>query len=197
MLHDLSKIGDWAGNANKAIASGSGHLMSFNEPDMSADPSVGGSNILPSDAATQHIANMNPFAGKAKIGSPAVSSTQDTSGKGLDWLQQFITACAGNCKIDFVSLHWYGPSSAFQNLQDYIESGIKIAQALPGSPKVWLTEFAATDANSAEAHASFIELSTAWLDAQPMVERYAYQYADTTLTTNGAINAAGEAFISA
>lgn len=70
--------------------------MSFNEPDESSQ-----SNLSPADAATAYMTYMQPFASKAKLGSPAVSNGGGTMG--LSWLSSFMTACSG-CQIDFVSI---------------------------------------------------------------------------------------------
>lgn len=69
---------------------------SFNEPD-----NGGQSNIDPTTAAALWKANIQPFAGKAKLVGPAV-----TNGGGVQWLQQFLGNCTG-CTIDAIAMHWY------------------------------------------------------------------------------------------
>lgn len=67
--------------------------MSFNEPDLSSQ-----SNLSPAVAAAGYLTYMQPFAGKAKLGSPAI--TNGGGSMGLSWLSSFMTACSG-CQIDF------------------------------------------------------------------------------------------------
>jgi len=83
----------WSSNAQNAINAGSEYLMSFNEPDLSLQ-----SNLSPADAAAGYKAYMQPFAGKAQLGSPAI--TNGGGSMGLSWLSSFMTACSG-CQIDF------------------------------------------------------------------------------------------------
>ena len=48
---------------------------------------------------------MQPFAGGAKLGAPAV--TNGGSPMGLTYLEYFIGNCTGYT-IDFIPIHWYG-----------------------------------------------------------------------------------------
>lgn len=72
--------------------------MSFNEPDDSSQ-----SDLTPEAAAAAYKTYMQPYAGKAKLGAPAV--TNGGGSMGLDWLAAFLDACDG-CTIDFVAIHW-------------------------------------------------------------------------------------------
>jgi hypothetical protein len=77
---------------------------------------------------------MQPFAGRALLGAPAV-----TNGPyGIIWLEQFLGNCTG-CQIDFLSFHWYDTSSslAFGRLQGKVE---QMHTANGGSWDVWITE---------------------------------------------------------
>jgi len=64
-----------------------------------------------------HRAYMEPFAGKAKLGSPAITFAGPPSG--LTYLEWFMGNCTG-CTIDFINIHWY--SSVFwpQGLTGFI-----------------------------------------------------------------------------
>jgi len=195
MLHDMNgaTTASWSNNANDAIAKGTEMLLSLNEPDMPI--SVGGSDTSPQAAAAAHIQYMNPFKGKAVIASPAVSSSEGT-GVGIDWLKQWISDCDGGCVVDRVAFHWYGASDQAQIFQEYVTEMCTLAAALPGSPQVIITEYGVAGTQPPDVHAAFIEATTPFLDSQTCVDKYAYFFVDGSLTTNGAINEAGKAFIS-
>ncbi|PRQ70573.1 Glycosyl hydrolase catalytic core-domain containing protein [Rhodotorula toruloides] len=89
----------WSANAQKAISSGSTHLLGMNEPDLGSQ-----SNLTIPQAVANWKANMSPFYGKAKLVSPAV--TNGGYPMGVGYLQDF----KGNCtqcwnEIDAVALH--------------------------------------------------------------------------------------------
>ena len=65
----------------------------------------GGSCIgSPAHAAASYKTWMQPFAGRAKLGAPAV--TNGGSPVGLTYLGYFIGNCT-DCTIDFIPIHWY------------------------------------------------------------------------------------------
>ena len=154
----------WNANANKAIASGSKCLLSFNEPD-----NAGQANISPGVAKDGHIKYLNPFQGQARIGAPAITnSAQD--GQGISWLKQFISVCAGQCAIDFVPVHWYNTAST----DDFFNHLRAVHAAVPDKP-VWITEFAPFGSD-AEIN-TFLATVVHTLDNDPdfaFVERYSY-----------------------
>jgi hypothetical protein len=168
MLWGLDSASSWNAAAKAAIASGSTHLLSYNEPDLSTQ-----SNISPSDAATNHILSMNPLAGNGvQIGSPAVTNGAGTSPPmGIDWLNQFFTACDGKCQVDFVAFHWYDTADSIDYFKQHVQDVINAAAAA-GVSKVWLTEFQAAGTD-AEVEA-FLAEALPFLDSTPAVERYAY-----------------------
>lgn len=86
--------GAWERDASSWIAAGSEHLLAFNEPEI-----PGQSNINTTAAADAYRKYMQPFAGKAQLGAPAVSND------GRDWMTKFLAQCSG-CTIDFVPIHW-------------------------------------------------------------------------------------------
>lgn len=47
---------------------------------------------------------MEPFAGKAKLISPAI--TNGGAPMGVAWMKDFLQACSG-CHIDGIAMHWY------------------------------------------------------------------------------------------
>jgi hypothetical protein len=191
MLWGLQSTPGWADAAKAAIASGSTHLLSFNEPDFSTQ-----SNIDPATAATNHQNYMNQFAGNGvQIGSPAITNAVGTSPpQGIDWLNQFFTACAGNCKVDFVAFHWYAPASTISYFMQHVQDVINAAAA-NGVSKVWLTEFQAAGSDS-EVEA-FLAEALPFLDSTPAVERYAYFMCATgsgNLVSSNSLSAIGQAY---
>jgi hypothetical protein len=155
-----SLTGPWATAASNAIASGSSHLFSFNEPDVSNQ-----ANMDVNTAAQAYISYIQPFAGKAKLGAPAV--TNGGGSMGLTYLSNFISNCSG-CIINFVNIHWYDSATNIA----YFKSHVEQAYTAGGNRPVWITEFAAT--GTEDEQNTFLEVVIPWLDAQPYVERYAY-----------------------
>lgn len=175
-----SDISAWSTKATAAIASGSSHLLSFNEPDYS-----GQANLGYAAAAAGYLTHMQPFAGKAKLGSPAV--TNGGAPMGLTWLSNFVAACS-TCTIDFVCIHWYNGGTA-ADFQAYIAK----AYAAGGNRPLWITEFEAS--GSATEQAAFLETMLPWLDASPMVERYAYFMAsDGNLISGTSLSTLGNTY---
>lgn len=103
--NDPGLTGTWPEAAQLAIDGGSTSLFSFNEPDLCGDGSAC-MNITTAVSAYQQF--IQPFAGKALLGAPAVtnSGSGPAGPAGLDYLQYFLGNCT-NCTIDFVNLHWY------------------------------------------------------------------------------------------
>lgn len=182
MLHGLDSdhLGPWVANANAAITAGATHLQYINEPDMEKE--VGGVNTSPQAAAAGYVANMMPFKGKAKIGSPAVSSAGPGGPqgvRGIGYLKEFFSKC-GNCHFDFVPFHWYGedPEQFKQHVQD-VRDAVKgvsgVAKDSNGNPTLWITEFGLNNGNP-ESISAFLKKVMPWLDSQDYIERYAYQW---------------------
>lgn len=113
----------WNSNVRKWTSKGSKHLLGFNEPERGYQ-----ANMSPQHAADAWRRWMQPYAGNAKLGAPAVSND------GYSWLQQFMNACH-DCHIDFVPIHWYNDHSIEFDLENWVN---KICQ-LTKKP-VWVTE---------------------------------------------------------
>jgi hypothetical protein len=158
--NDPSRTSPWAADASAAIASGTGHLFSFNEPDLGNQANM---DIQTAVSAYQQF--MEPFAGKAKLGAPAVTNGGGQSG--LQYMENFISSCTG-CTIDFVNIHWYDSASNVE----YFKAHVEQAYTMGGSRPVWITEFAGS--GTIDEQNTFLETVLPWLDAQPYVERYAY-----------------------
>ncbi|KAF1356487.1 glycosyl hydrolase catalytic core-domain-containing protein [Delphinella strobiligena] len=162
----------WDDAVTTALAAGSTHLMSFNEPDDSSQ-----SDLTPEAAAAAYKTYMQPYAGKAKLGAPAV--TNGGGSMGLDWLAAFLDACDG-CTIDFVAIHWYDSYSNTAYFQDQVQNASSISGNLP----VWVTEFGTTDGTDAEI-STFLETVMPWMDEQDYVEAYSYFMASDGLLVSG------------
>ncbi|KAF7332683.1 Glyco-hydro-cc domain-containing protein [Mycena kentingensis (nom. inval.)] len=131
-------------------------LFTLNEPDRN--------NISPTDAANWYIQHINPMAIHKSI--PTVSSSS-TPGQGLDWVRQFINACAGRCFYDFISVHWYGNS--LQEFQNYVTQ----AHAMFPLTQLIFPEVALQNpAGGATAQAAFYRGAFPFLDSLSYVAMY-------------------------
>ncbi|KAI3396624.1 hypothetical protein diail_11877 [Diaporthe ilicicola] len=148
--------GVWDDHASAWIAAGSQHLLAFNEPEVASQ-----SNLDPTAAADAYRKFMQPFAGKARLGAPAVSND------GRGWMTQFLGNCS-DCAVDFVPIHWYNPANVSDDFKHFVSDMCDIA----GDRPVWITEFQA--AGSVDEKTGFLTDAIAWLDDQQCVERYAY-----------------------
>lgn len=180
---ETNDISSWSSIATKAIAAGSTALLGFNEPDYS-----GQSNLGTAAAAAGWLTYMEPFAGKAKLVSPAV--TNGGAPMGLTWLEGFMSACS-SCTIDAVAIHWYNGGTA-ADFQAYIAQ----AYAAGGNRPLWITEFQA-GGTDAEVQ-TFLDTMLPWLDASAMVEKYAYFMAATgnLCSSSTALSSIGSTYVS-
>lgn len=180
---DSSFTDAWDSAVSTALASGSTHLLAFNEPDLSTQ-----SNIGYQDAANGYKQYMQPYAGKAKLGAPAVTNGDPASGMGLGYLSSFLTSCS-DCTIDFIPIHWYDQATNIQYFKDHVTQ----AYTAGGNRSIWITEFGASGTTAEQQ--TFLETVLPWLDAQDFVERYAYfMVGDGTMVTGTSINAIGQTF---
>ncbi|KAG9656129.1 glycoside hydrolase family 128 protein, partial [Aureobasidium melanogenum] len=169
---DPNLLSQWPAAAQFAIDNGSTALFSFNEPDFCQS---GSACMNVSTAVYYHQQYMQPFAGKALIGAPAVTNSgggTDADPMGLQYLQYFLGNCTG-CTIDFINLHWYSNKYAGAS---YLEYYVNSARAVAAGRPIWITEFGLDSTYSytdAELQA-FLQEAMPWLDQQPDVARYAY-----------------------
>lgn len=178
----------WAKHAQDAIDAGADALMSFNECDNS-----GQCNTAADVAAAKHKELMGPFAGKARILAPAITSSQEP-GQGIQWLEAFEKACGSDCPYDAVNAHWYGPGGE-AGADEFLGHIVKVHEAANGRP-VWVTEFAATDGDMA----AFMKHALDELDNNPkynFVEKYAYFYLATgsLMETTTSLSSIGNIYI--
>lgn len=188
---DASNTADWADKANAALASGSTHLLAFNEPDLDTQ-----ANMPVSESVRAWKEHISPFAGRARIGSMAVTNGQGPMANGQDpmgplYIKRFFEACP-QCEQEcsFVALHWYDQannvayfkvrertkripsrrlSSPFLSLP-LPQKHLQDAYALLKKP-IWLTEFQGYG-TVAEQQALLREVIP-WMEEQAFIERYA------------------------
>ncbi|OCF38037.1 hypothetical protein I316_00261 [Kwoniella heveanensis BCC8398] len=188
---------EMANGFDGTVPAGTTHIMSFNEPDMG--PDVGGCDIKDvAKAASLHQAWTSKLSSDVRIGSPAVARGGDVT-----WFTPWVTACAGNCRYDFVPIHFYG---------DKVEDMIAYIKAFPsGGKPIWVTEFDCQDFGrnyvcTAEESQYFMETAIAWFrgEGASIVERWAWfgafpKFADQSfglLTADGAVNPTGQHYLS-
>lgn len=168
-----SLTSSWATNAATAIASGTTALLAFNEPDLNTQ-----SNMDPVTAAKAYMQYMQPFAGQAKLVSPAV--TNGGAPMGLAWMQNFLGNCSA-CTVDYIALHWYDSATNFPYLQWQLTQAWTMFQK-----PIWLTEFGASGTDAQVS--AFLQQAIPWLDAQPWVARYSYFMAAPGIMINSTTN---------
>jgi hypothetical protein len=100
---DANHISGWDDAANAAIGAGATHLLGFNEPDLNTQ-----ANMSPQAAADAWRQHMQPYAGRAKLVSPAITNGAPPMGTG--WMDAFLVACTG-CQIDAIAIHIYDSAS--------------------------------------------------------------------------------------
>ena len=153
------------------------HVLGFNEPDGSNNE--GGSNITPARAAARWISDLEPLRQYGiKLGSPAVTGSQ----RGIAWLRDFFTACNGQCNVDFLTVHYYGP---FQPIANFLGQ----FQATFGSSRpIWITEFADAHDNLASTEGNY-NTTISYFDRIAAFERYSYFGAFRSDVSNVGVNA--------
>lgn len=178
-------VPQWATNAQKAIDAGAKHLLAFNEPDLSSQ-----ANMSPQQAATSYMKHMQPFAGKAKLVSPAI--TNGGPPMGVTWLDNFLSECTKlGCTIDAIAIHIYDSASNTAYFQAYISDVVKKY----GKP-VWVTEFGAS--GSVADQQKFLQTMVPFLENLQGVERYSY-FGDFegTFVSKGSLLPLGQTFATA
>ncbi|OBZ77693.1 hypothetical protein A0H81_01697 [Grifola frondosa] len=127
---DAVHTSSWNAHANAAIANGATALLGFNEPDLNTQ-----SNLTPQAAAQAWMTYMQPFAGKAKLVSPAI--TNGGPPMGTAWLDSFMSECQTlGCTIDAIAAHIYDSATNTPYFQSYItDLGTRY------NKPVWITEF--------------------------------------------------------
>ncbi|KAF7984142.1 hypothetical protein HWV62_16790 [Athelia sp. TMB] len=142
--------------ASRHAAQGWATVFTLNEPDING--------ISPSQAASWYKQYINPLAIKKAF--PAVTNSA-ASGQGLNWLAQMISACAGQCYVDYVNLHWYGGS--FSDFQSHVQA----AHSQFPQYQIVVTEFALDNPSGGQAaQVAFYKQAFAFLDGASYVQLY-------------------------
>ncbi|OAL40422.1 hypothetical protein AYO20_00158 [Fonsecaea nubica] len=191
----------WAANVNFSIANyGTDAIFGFNEPDANFN---GQSANMPVAQSIQGYHNfMQPFAGRVKIGAPAVTN----AGGGLTYLAQFLgNATQQNLTMDFLNIHWYASPYNIDYFESYLAQAynLSVSYSPAGAAPlpIWVTEFGMDqDFYDQPTTAQFLKNATRFMDAQTWVERYAWfgnfpggYTAFGTPTTNMLLNVDGSA----
>lgn len=191
MLHDDGDMfrNAWtSGDAKAAIAAGSKHILSFNEPDHCGPAEEGGVCMDVQRAANAHRELIQPYKKDGvKIGSPAVTNGNEPN-KGINYLTSFLEACH-DCDIDFVCAHWQW-NNADTEVQTFINHITEMHEKT--KKPVWVTEFQAPQNNANPAQ--WMKEAAEWMDKTDFVERYAYFSVDAKLTNGDALNDLGAAY---
>jgi hypothetical protein len=138
------------------------HVLGYNEPDGSSN---GGSNVTPAAAAREWVQYMEPLRAlfpDVRLGAPATTGTD----AGVAWLNAFAARCGDNCTFDFVPFHWY---------DDAVNIAAHVAKLRANfSQPLWVTEYAPPFRQSDADTEQLFRDVTAFFDASPDIERYAY-----------------------
>lgn len=176
---------NWHSDAQQAISNGAKTMFSFNEPD-----NAGQANMSPQAAAAAHAKYMSPYTGKVKIGAPSITNSGNP-GEGISWLENFMSACTGDCHVDFCNVHWYSQSQYADTLFSHLEDAHKAC----GNKPIFLTEFAPLDKENAN---SFLKEVIPKLDSLDYLHGYSYFMAATgdLLSSNTLLSAVGNIYAS-
>ncbi|MBQ0849438.1 glycoside hydrolase family protein [Streptomyces sp. BH-SS-21] len=154
---------------NRAKAQGD-ILLGFNEPDHPQQSNMTVAQALELWPRLQ--------ATGMRLGAPAVASGADVAG---GWLDRFMKgAKARHYRVDFIPVHWYGADFNSGRATDQLRDYLKATYQRYKKP-IWLTEYALTDFSSGvpryptkTQQATFVKKSTAMLQRQSYVKRYAW-----------------------
>jgi len=173
MLWGEKAFGTWDSDVKAALASGTTHILGFNEPD---EPSQ--SDLTPDAAVPYFKKYITPYGGQAKLGSPGV--TNGANGMGLDWLTSFLSICDGSCGVSFLAIHWYADASLVDYFKQHVTDAITLASK-HNIHEIWITEFGTTGGDAS----AFLEAVLPWLDSQSAVGGYAFFMCGQGILCNG------------
>ncbi|KAI5480618.1 Glycoside hydrolase, superfamily [Pseudohyphozyma bogoriensis] len=165
----------WTAAAQAAINAGSTHLLGMNEPDLDTQ-----SNITPAAAAAEWKTYMEPFYGKAKLVSPAI--TNGGAPMGVTWMSEFLGNCS-TCHIDAIAAHCGYFTNYFTDMYNEFKKPI------------WITEFAGS--GTVAQQQSFFQTIIPWMEKNvTFIERYAAfgDFAGTFVNSDGSLTALGQTY---
>jgi len=193
------KIDDFASTINQTIIDHNvTAVLGFNEPQQK-----GQSNLTPQEGADLWKTYLEPLrALGVRLGSPAPSGAPS----GKVWLNDFLTACAGGCTVDFIALHWYDVNAtAFIHYLEDFHSNF--------SRPLWVTEWDCQNFNQVNEQCTmddivlFLNETQSYMDQSDFVERYAWfgvmtdlqgvNAANGMVDSQGNINSLGKQYIGA
>ncbi|KAL8694282.1 MAG: hypothetical protein Q9218_001050 [Villophora microphyllina] len=153
------------------------YVLTFNEPD--GGGSTGGSAIPADTAAETWQREVEPLKKLGvKLGAPAVTGAPS----GFTWLQNFFTACNGNCSVDFIPVHWYGN---FEGLASHVGQ----VRGTYKNMTMWITEYADNNVNLKESQ-NFYNQSSQFFDRIDYITHYSYFGSFRSSVSNVGPNAA-------
>jgi len=199
MLWGQTSEGDFSSTINQTISDlKPTAVLGMNEPQ-----ETGQSNLTPEQGVAMWKTYLEPLRSQGlRLGSPAPSSAPS----GKTWLQDFLTACSGECTVDFIALHWYDVNAS--EFIAYLEDFHNTFQR-----PLWVTEWACQNYNDANEQCSsddivlFLNATQSYMDSSDFVERYAWFGAmenlqgvnqeNALMDKNGKINDLGKQYIGA
>ncbi|KIM45527.1 glycoside hydrolase family 128 protein [Hebeloma cylindrosporum] len=164
MFWGEKSISQWSSMVQETLP-GTTAVLGMNEPEQS-----GQSNLTAQQGMELWRTYVEPLHARGyRLGSPATSSAPS----GKVWLQDFLTACAEDCTVDFIALHWYGTNASL--FITYVEDFYQTFQK-----PIWVTEWACmnfvdlTKQCSMDETMAFLNTTQSFLDNADFVERYSW-----------------------
>ncbi len=93
-------------------------LVTADEPDIWSQ-----SDIEAADAAAGWKRDIEPFAGQAKLVSPAVSNTYSSDATPSRWMDWWLGNCS-SCSVDAIAMHWYGKAADADGFEAHFDQAI-------------------------------------------------------------------------
>lgn len=203
MLWGSGSESTWIAAATQAIEEGATALLAYNEPDYSAQ-----ANLTPARAASGWKTYMEPFYGKAKLISPAITNSAGkpgssslacddppaadhdliSTGIGSPWMDQFLGNCS-SCHIDAIAMHWYDSATNTGYINAYFDDA-----ATRWGKKIWVTEYAGS--GTVAQQQTFLEYANAYFEDTAAIEKYGAfgDFAGTFVNSNGSLTALGTTY---
>ena len=147
------------GDLGKPVSGNQEWLMFYNEPENGDQ-----ANVTPAQAASDWVTFRTSYPGRRYV-SPGCYS--------VEWLQDWLSCIVE--KPDALAAHCYMQQGYEGGCKSHFERFIDLAQQY-GISEVWVTEFAYVpiDGEGYGGAIAWMDDITAWMDAQPMITRYAW-----------------------